>query len=321
MTNDRVRFCFLEGLLLFLQVTNRKRVKRNSINIILIAVFVLICGGACRGRSDIGRKLPDMRDYTKWTISGVAFKNKDFSGLDFNMDSTRFVGVFNSAGVYWLEMPSDADTLVHAAPLLAMDEKSGITRDLEAICVDRKSGDIYLGQERRTVTGKKSKELLYEGNSIYRLSAPDYTEQTLLVSFDTTLIQRNNSAIEGLAILGNGHFLVGREGSRIKKKTFTPALIEWSADKGVVSVKEMPENVMQVADVVYDKERECLWITDSDIKKQLYMCSLDGEVIASYDIPFIRNAEAICIDRSRGCIWIGSDEKPSKLYRIRFDNL
>lgn len=284
--------------------------------VLMVSVGIIICS-AC----DCKKPLPEMKGYTQWTLSGVGFDNSDFSGLDFNADSSRFVGVFNSAGVYWIEIPNDADTLVYTAELLAMDEGAGIKRDLEAVCVDRTTGDIYLGQERKTENKKDEHPLIYAGNSIYKLAAPDYIEESLIVSFDDSLIQPNNSAIEGLTILDNGHFLVGREGSRIKKGTFTPALIEWSADEGIIAVKEMPDSLMQVADVVYDKERKNLWITDSDIRKQLYLCSMEGEILSTYDIPFINNAEAICIDRSRSCIWIGSDEKPSKLYRIQFDNL
>jgi len=295
--------------------------KRVILALLWIVAAGASCCCACKGGSDRAEQFPEMKDHSKWTISGVAFNNSDFSGLDFNMDSTRFVGVFNSAGVYWLDIPNDKDTLVYTTPLLVMDESAKIKRDLEAVCLDRNNGNIYLGQERKTEDKKLNQPLIYAGNTIYKLAAPDYTRQTAVVSFDTTLIQSNNSAIEGLTILENGNFLIGREGSRIKKNTYTPALIEWSTTEGVVSVKEMPDTLMQIADVVYDKERECLWITDSDIKKQLYMCSLEGEIQATYDISFIRNAEAICIDRSRGCIWIGSDEVPSKLYKIQFDNL
>lgn len=268
---------------------------------------------------DAYAQVPVMLGYTEWKISGVGFGNDDFSGLDFNVDSTRFVGVFNSAGVYWLDIPQEGDTLAYAEPLLAMDETKGITRDLEAVCVDRSSGDIYLGQER--VTKDSAGNVIYEANSIYRLEAPEYINETLVASFDTTLLSRNNCSIEGLAIANGGHFILGREGSRDNPKEKTPALIEYDAETGTVKVQDMPDSVMQVADVVFDKVRNCFWITDSDFRLELYLCDLDGNVITAYPIPFIANPEAICIDRVRGCIWIGSDESPSKLYQVKFEDL
>ena len=54
----------------------------------------------------------------------------------------------------------------------------------------------------------------------------------------------------------------------------------------------------------------------------LKMCTslgmLDGELLASYAVPMIENAESICVDRARGCVWVGSDEDSPKLYRFEF---
>ena len=73
----------------------------------------------------------------------------------------------------------------------------------------------------------------------------------------------------------------------------------------------------EIAGLCYDPEADLLWVTDSEMFK-IFLCTTDGELIATYDIPFIENAESICVDRARGCVWVGSDEDSSKIYKIDF---
>lgn len=72
-----------------------------------------------------------------------------------------------------------------------------------------------------------------------------------------------------------------------------------------------------VKSVSFDGKTTPLWSFDS-VQSKIFMCSTDGTLIASYDVPFIENAESICVDRQGGCIWVGSDEDTSKIYRIEF---
>ena len=74
----------------------------------------------------------------------------------------------------------------------------------------------------------------------------------------------------------------------------------------------------EVAGLHYDSEADWLWVTDSR-KSLMYICKVDGTLLASYDISFIDNAESICVDRPAGIVWVGSDEKETKLYRIDFE--
>jgi hypothetical protein len=56
---------------------------------------------------------------------------------------------------------------------------------------------------------------------------------------------------------------------------------------------------------------------DSNMRK-IFLCTPDGELLASYAVPMIENAESICVDRARGCVWVGSDEDSPKLYCFEF---
>ena len=48
-------------------------------------------------------------------------------------------------------------------------------------------------------------------------------------------------------------------------------------------------------------------------------CTVDGELISTYDLSFVDNAESICVDRANECVWVGSDEDNTKLYKIDID--
>lgn len=98
-------------------------------------------------------------------------------------------------------------------------------------------------------------------------------------------------------------------------------MIFFSESKGVTGTIVPSEEIKQIAEVVYDDVRDCLWILDGDYDRILYRCDMSGKVIDRFPIPDIKNAEALLLDRKRECIWIGSDEEPSKLYRISFRNL
>jgi hypothetical protein len=61
-----------------------------------------------------------------------------------------------------------------------------------------------------------------------------------------------------------------------------------------------------------------LWVIDSNFVK-IYICTVDGKLLATYDLEDIENAESICVDREINCVWVGSDEDSPKLYRYSFE--
>ena len=58
-------------------------------------------------------------------------------------------------------------------------------------------------------------------------------------------------------------------------------------------------------------------VADSNESK-LFVCTPDGTLVATYDLPEIENAESVCVDRKNDCVWVGSDEDSPKLYRLEF---
>lgn len=72
-----------------------------------------------------------------------------------------------------------------------------------------------------------------------------------------------------------------------------------------------------ISDLCFDPVDNTMWIVDSK-GPAFYHCSLDGQLIATYNIPFVKQAEAIAVDHAAGIVWIGCDVT-SKLYEIVID--
>lgn len=282
---------------------------------VLLAAFILSTGLCSAG------KLPKMLGYQVWDVSGVEFDNGDFSGITFSPDSKSFITVFNSAGMYYMDIPSKKDKELRVRPLWAYKAQfSDGKRDMEAVTVDRVSGDIYFAQERSTYS-KETAGILYQGNTLYKMSAPDYAAVSAVETFGKEYVPNNNFTFEGLAWMGGDKFLLGREGD--SKGEYPAAIFEYTVGTGVTRIVDVSSWTRQVADIYYDEQSGYLWITDSDYDRKLYMVKADGsyEPVAEYDISFIENAEGICVDHKRHCIWIASDEEPSKLYKLKFKKL
>lgn len=291
--------------------------KRNGVmrRINTILAFILLSTGFFAASAQ-----PEMLGYKVWNVSGVEFDNGDFSGITASPDGSCFVTVFNSAGMYYMDIPADDDTELKVRPLHAYNAqfKDG-KRDMEALTVKEDNGDIYFVQERSTYS-KETAVVIYKGNTLYRLSAPDYAEVEIIETFGKEIVPNSNYAFEGLAWMGGDKFLLGREGD--KKGEYPAAIYEYILGTGLTRVFDVSRWTRQVADICYDAEGGYLWITDSDYEKKLYMVKPDSyKPVAEYDISFIENAEGIYVDHERNCIWIASDEEPSKLYKLEFKGL
>lgn len=286
----------------------------KKFHLITFAVSFAMLTSACGVMNKSSKSDPEMipEDCTVWTVSGVAFDNSDFSGLSFTADGKRLIAAFNSAGLYWLDIPKKEGETLHFEPFEVEGAKfREVKRDCEAVTLNKDNGDIYYAQER---DGKE-----FKGATIYRIAAPSYNKEELVYSFDKETIPDGNNGIEGLTWTGKDNLIVGREGGGARK--IKPMMIFYSVSKGITEKIVPPAEVKQIAEIVYDDVRDCLWILDGDYDKILFRCDMRGEVLNRYAIPDIKNAEALVLDRKRSCIWIGSDEEPSKLYRIAFRNL
>lgn len=254
----------------------------------------------------------DSDQVSVWTVEGVAFDNGDFSGLAFNSKGDRMIAAFNSAALYWLDIPEEGKPL-HFVPFEV--EGSGFhteKRDCESVTLDGRTGDIYYAQERDAKN--------FKGASVYRIAAPDYEREELVISFDSDTVPDGNTGLEGLAWYGDDKFIAGKEGNR--RANNDPLLIYWSESEGVTAKLAPAPMIKQIAEVVYDDVRGCLWMLDGDHDHVLYRCDMRGGILNRFPLPKqIKNAEALLLDREKSCIWIGSDEVPSKLYKVGFRNL
>lgn len=291
---------------------------KRKLSILITAFAAALLAASCSSSSAVLKESPQMLGYKVWDISGVACGNSDFSGLVLMPGEKRMAAAFNSGGLYWMEIPEDTDAQLSFTPLLAYGTQfTEGTRDFEAITVEPQSGDIYYAQERAQ-KGNAS----HPGSSVYRLRAPQYVQEDLIYTFSKEEFPVNNISLEGITCLRKGVLMVGREGNATKGEKPLVYKLKVKAETASIVLKQDFSSVSkQIADLVYDPVRKCLWLTDSDMDKKLYRVSLDGVILDEYDLSFIANPEAICIDRTRGCIWIGSDEAPSKLYKISFRNL
>lgn len=282
----------------------------KKLSFILICCFAMLVA-ACGVQKKVTGSPEMLPQVVEWEVSGVAYKNSDFSGLALSADGKRMIAAFNSAALYWLEKPVARKELTFVPFEVEGAMFREIRRDIEAVTVNRETGDIYYVQERG------SKE--FAGGSLYKLAAPLYDKEELIYNFDKETLPSGNLGAEGITWISGDKFVIGREGGG--KSGIEPLMIFYSCKDGIIKKIRPDEEIKQIAEIVYDEVRDCFWILDGDYDRVLYRCDMEGKVLDRYPIPGIKNAEALLIDRAGKCIWIGSDQTPSKLYRVGFRNL
>ena len=169
--------------------------------------------------------------------------------------------------------------------------------DMEGVTVDHNTGHLYVAAEW--------------DQSVLRFDAPDYQTCTTLFYVQEAIDNEyKNSGLEGISHYKDDIFFIGsqREAN----------LWQYKADGTMLSKISLSDFADEVAGLCYDPEGDWLWVIDSNFVK-MYICTVDGELLATYDLGDIENAESICVDRERDCVWVGSDEDSPKLYRFTFD--
>jgi len=169
--------------------------------------------------------------------------------------------------------------------------------DCEGVTCDPATGDVYYIVERK--------------QEVRRLAAPDYNDSELLGVISEVGLGTNDG-LEGITWFKDGALLLGNQRKPIR-------LILFSASDGIQAQRDLTSGLTEIADLCYDPVRDVLWIADSEAHT-LNLCTLDGEVQASWPIPFIDNGEGICVDHEHSCLWVG-DDTTSRIYQIHFDNL
>lgn len=209
----------------------------------------------------------------------------ELSGLCLNKDKTKLLACGDTGTVKEISFTGEAAELW----------KSGA--DMEGITVNPSNGDIYLAIEGT--------------QKIHRLPAPTYNQEVEM--FDVSSASSfKNSGIEAVEFYKKNTVFVGsQKGAN---------LWQYKTNGTLVSSISLSAFASEIAALCYDEAADCLWVADSKLAK-VFVCTVDGELLETYDFPFIENAEAICVDRDRNCLWIGSDEDATKLYKIDFDTI
>ena len=209
----------------------------------------------------------------------------EVSGLCPSPDGKGLLAASDERGVYSVSLTGETKEFYV--------EKS---MDCEAVTIDPQTKDVYY-----IVEGKQE---------VRRLKAPRYNKSELVYTLKDVGLG-TNSGLEGITWYQNGTLLVANQSS--------PALMmTYSVKNGELSRRELPD-IQDISDLCYDPVRDVLWIADSDART-INICTLEGDVVVSYPVPFIENGEGIYVDHENGCVWVG-DDTTSKIYKIHFAGL
>lgn len=159
--------------------------------------------------------------------------------------------------------------------------------------VDCRGDDIFLMEESES--------------ALYRLSGGNLSEVAKIRIPDGGV---SGKGPEGLMIVGDIAY-IGNQASptRIVKYSLEESKTCGYFDIGFVK--------KYISDLCFDPVDNTMWLVDSK-GPAFHHCSLDGKLIATYNIDFVEQAEAIAIDHGSGTVWIGCDVT-SKLYEIKVE--
>ena len=169
--------------------------------------------------------------------------------------------------------------------------------DMEGLTLHPTTGDLYLAIEGR--------------QEVARLAAPAYdTYETVFKVQEAIDGNYRNGGLEAVEYFKEDMLFVGSQ---------TEAnLWQYKVDGTLVSKISLSDFATEIAGLCYEPEADLLWVTDSNQAK-IFLCTTEGVLLETYDVPFIENLESICVDRERGCVWVASDEDSPKLYKLSFD--
>ena len=232
-----------------------------------------------------GKKLPVMGTYTKKSVNV-----EEISGICLNPDKTALLAVGDQG-------------VLKEIDLTTMAVKTLWTRDadMEAITLDPRTNDLYIGIEY--------------SQKVYKLDAPDWQKHSSIIYVQEAIDNGyNNSGVEGIAYYKEDMVFVGTQ--------WGANLWIYKLDGTKVAKTSLSSFADEIAGLDYDPVEGWLWVIDSNYKK-IYLCEVvenpfSVKRLATYDVSHISNAESICVDRDRSCVWVGSDESSPKLYKFNF---
>lgn len=218
----------------------------------------------------------------------ISTKVEELSGLCMNQDTTGFWAVGDGGDLCQVSFSGIVTRVLH-------------TRlDFEGVTIDPATGDLYV---------------VVEGDQmVCRIAAPAYNAiDTLFYVQEAVEGDFDNNGLEGIAWYKNGQLFVGSQEDAL--------LWIYKTDGTMVRRVKLTGETSQIEEVAglfYDAKKDWLWVTDSDAGKLFIFSVGEFDLLASYDVSYIDNAESICVDRSHNCVWVGNDDDSPRLYKINF---
>jgi len=213
---------------------------------------------------------------------------EELSGLCMNRDTTAFWAVGDDGDLCRVSFSGSVTPAIRTH------------LDLEGISIDPATGDLYLAVEGDQM--------------VCRVAAPGYdTIDTLFFVKEALERDFDNSGLEGIAFYKDSLLFVGSQEDALLwayRLDGTPV--------SRISLRGETPLIEEIGGLFYDADKNWLWISDSDAAKIFLFDVGTFDLLTYYDVPFIDNAESICVDRKHDCVWVGSDEDHSKLYRLSY---
>lgn len=210
---------------------------------------------------------------------------EEISGICLNADKTALLACGDQGVIKQISFTGEVkDILYYYA-------------DMEGVTLDPATGDMYIAAEW--------------DQGVLKFDAPDYQTCTMQFHVQEAIDDEyRNSGLEGITYYKDDIFFIGSQwGSN---------LWQYKKDGTLLSKITLSDFADEIAGLCYDPEADWLWVIDSNLVK-IYICTVDGKLLATYDLGEVENAESICVDRERNCVWVGSDEDSPKLYKYSFD--
>lgn len=281
----------------------------NSVTRFVIRIFLrllplLLLAGACACEDPLANRSiakPEQKEKTEKSTGGkprkypemgvcqvIKARVEELSGLCMTKDSTALWAVGDEGAICKVSF-SGAVTPVMKTRL-----------DAEGITLNPATGDLYIAVEGDQM--------------VCRLKAPDYQRlDTLFYIKEAVEKDFDNNGLEGISFYKDSLLFVGSQEDAL--------LWTCKLDGTIVSRRSLMDEtslIEEIAGLCYDPVKNWLWVTDSDACKLFLFSAETFDLLASYDVPSIENAESICVDRTHGYVWVGSDEDSPKLYRFSF---
>ncbi|MBQ3744127.1 MAG: hypothetical protein II858_09800 [Bacteroidales bacterium] len=274
------------------------------IRIFLRLLPLLLLAGACACEDPLANRSiakPEQKEKTEKSTGGkprkypemgvcqvIKARVEELSGLCMTKDSTALWAVGDEGAICKVSF-SGAVTPVMKTRL-----------DAEGITLNPATGDLYIAVEGDQM--------------VCRLKAPDYQRlDTLFYIKEAVEKDFDNNGLEGISFYKDSLLFVGSQEDAL--------LWTCKLDGTIVSRRSLMDEtslIEEIAGLCYDPVKNWLWVTDSDACKLFLFSAETFDLLASYDVPSIENAESICVDRTHGYVWVGSDEDSPKLYRFSF---